>query len=78
METSDRVSLVVDCPHCQGTNRKAILWLVIHDQMTCASCGNMIDIRSSDDRVRIRELAEACGRIDALLGARSAGEHVTR
>jgi hypothetical protein len=71
METADQVILSVTCQHCKQSTQKVLSWLVIHDEMTCAHCGQMFSIRDTDDRLRIRELLETCAKIDAVLSTTS-------
>jgi hypothetical protein len=69
MDTADDVFLSVTCPGCQQASKKALSWLMIHDEIRCHRCAHIFDISKTNEQVRIRELAKTCSKIDIFLNA---------
>jgi hypothetical protein len=70
LTTSEVVSLLIKCdsPSCGQASEKSLAWLIIHNTMSCPSCGAAIDLQSGDNGLRIQKLAQACAGIDISIG----------
>jgi hypothetical protein len=80
MDTADEVFLSVTCPGCQQASKKTLSWLIIHDKIRSHRCEQIFDISKTNEQIRIRELANACGKIDICLNANNIAwlfRHVT-
>ena len=69
INTADNVSLAIQCsnPSCGQSVHKPLGWLITVNRMPCPECGEIINLESGDNGLRIQKLAQACASIDASL-----------
>jgi hypothetical protein len=69
LSTQDRLSLTVQCdnPICGKDIDKPLTWFFNKSRIACPSCGCFVVFHRGANGFRIKELVEACARIDAAL-----------
>ena len=60
LRMAERVTFLVECPHCGKGTRKMLAWLKDQRSVLCATpeCGRPISLEGTRDRARIEKLFE--------------------
>ena len=53
------------CPKCDKEGIETVAGLIDRDQITCAFCGNLIDLTSENWRTYFKEAKDALGKLGA-------------
>ena len=64
LSNAERIALLISCHRCEYATQVLLTRLIENDEVICMYCGKLIEI-GGGDRIRIKELASLCRRLDA-------------
>jgi hypothetical protein len=67
---TEAIYLHIQCPNCEEGILKPVAWLASKSNMTCKGCSAVIDLKSPDNKLLIKETADHCERLEAVLKTR--------
>lgn len=67
LRAAERTRLMIRCERCNNGTEKYVAWLALEHTLACGTCGNAIDLKTTDNRLLIKETDDNCARIDAAL-----------
>jgi len=65
--TSDLTLLRIRCPSCKQYTERLVTLLLRKKSMNCAVCSESIDLTTPHNMMLIKETADSCARIGAIL-----------